>query len=52
MIGEKLIAAGVITEEQLQEALKAQEGSDKRLGDVIIELGLATKEQVEAAFNS
>ena len=36
MIGEKLIAAGVITDAQLQQALDAQEGTDKRLGDMLI----------------
>ena len=52
MLGEKLIAAGVITQEQLNQALEEQKKSGDRIGDVLIKLGFATAEQVEAAFNS
>lgn len=36
-LGDVLLAAGVITEEQLHEALQKQKSSDKRLGELLIE---------------
>lgn len=43
-IGEVLKEYGYITEEQLQEALKAQkEQKGKRLGDLLIEMGFITE---------
>ena len=50
MLGEKLIAAGVITQAQLDEALAKQKSSGNRLGDVLVEMGYATHDQIEAAF--
>ena len=45
-IGEVLKEYGYITEEQLQEALKAQkEQKGKRLGDLLIEMGFITERQ-------
>lgn len=51
MVGEKLVAAGVITEEQLEQALAKAKESGIRVGDAVVELGFATKEQVEAALS-
>ena len=50
MVGEKLIAAGVITEEQLEKALAESKKSGMRVGDCVVKLGFATKAQVEAAL--
>ena len=45
-LGECLLEASVITQEQLADALSQQKGSDKRLGQVLIELGRATEEEI------
>jgi len=45
-LGEILIDAGVITEEQLSNALTLQQGKNKRLGKVLIELGYINDNQV------
>ncbi|MEO0155859.1 MAG: hypothetical protein ABIL07_01955 [candidate division WOR-3 bacterium] len=38
-IGELLIRSGIINEEQLNEALRIQEKSKKKIGEILIELG-------------
>ena len=45
-LGEMLLYAQLITEEQLEEALKLQKGSGKRLGTVLIENGFITEAQL------
>ncbi|HSW62532.1 MAG TPA: hypothetical protein VLH56_04335 [Dissulfurispiraceae bacterium] len=45
-LGEILIRNGVITTEQLEHALKAKMASNKRLGDVLVELGHVTPQQI------
>lgn len=45
-LGEMLIYAKLITEEQLEEALQLQKGSGKRLGTVLIEHGFITEAQL------
>ncbi|MBR0380768.1 MAG: type II/IV secretion system protein [Mogibacterium sp.] len=48
-LGDILIAAGLITQEQLEEALAKQKGSGKRLGTVLQEEGYITElEMIEA----
>lgn len=48
-LGDILIAAGLITEEQLEGALAKQKGSGKRLGTVLQDEGLITElEMIEA----
>lgn len=51
-LGEILLADSVITAEQLEEALSAQKnsGHQKHLGELLIELGYATQEQVNVAL--
>jgi type II secretory ATPase GspE/PulE/Tfp pilus assembly ATPase PilB-like protein len=44
------VAAGVITEEQLEAALAAQRTRRRRLGRVLVELGMATEDQIVAAL--
>ncbi len=50
MLGEKLIAAGVITQEQLDDALAEQKSSGKRLGEILVDKGYATAEQIDNAL--
>lgn len=45
-LGDLLIAAGAITDEQLQAALQAQKTSGQRLGDVLIDSGVITQRQL------
>ena len=45
-LGDLLIAAGAITEEQLQTALQTQKQSGQRLGDVLIDSGIITQRQL------
>lgn len=45
-LGDMLIAEGVISEEQLMQALEAKKGSSKRLGEVVVELGLTTEDKI------
>lgn len=45
-IGELLVERGVITREQLEEALRRQRENKKLLGEILVELGYATEEEV------
>jgi len=46
-IGEILISQGLITPQQLEEALKIQkEGNEKRLGEILVEMGAISKEEL------
>lgn len=51
-LGDILLADKVITQEQLTEALKTQQetGHQKHLGEVLFELGFATREQINVAL--
>jgi len=44
-LGELLVEAGMITEEQLREALREQKERNMRLGDVLISRGYITEQQ-------
>ena len=49
-MGDNLIKMGAINQKQLDDALAEQKKNPaERLGDVLIRLGLATREQVEKA---
>jgi len=50
-IGEVLFEAGLITREQLKQALTLQKGENKRLGKVLIELGYMKEGQIAAALS-
>ena len=41
-LGEALIEEGIISEEQFKRALTKQESSDKMLGEILVELGMAS----------
>ncbi len=45
-LGSLLVRGGLITQEQLEEALSAQKRTLRRLGDILVELGMVTKEQL------
>ena len=44
-LGDLLVDAGVITEDQLMSALKSQKESKRRLGDELIQTGVITERQ-------
>ena len=46
-LGEMLVDAGMITLDQLQEALEIQRETGKRLGEVIIEAEMSTEDDVQ-----
>ncbi len=50
-IGDILIQEGLITEEQLQEALKIQEKDPRPLGQILIDLGYVSEEAVAIALS-
>ena len=49
-LGDLLIAAGVIRQDQLQAALSIQKQTRERLGDVLIENGMITEQQLIEAL--
>ena len=51
-LGDLLVDAGVITEEQLKEALKKQREMGSRLGQVLIELRMTDEEEVMQAMHT
>ncbi|MBI3330923.1 MAG: Flp pilus assembly complex ATPase component TadA [Candidatus Omnitrophica bacterium] len=50
-LGQILIKAGLITEEQLAKALEVQRGTRKRIGEVLVEIGLTTEVDVASALS-
>src|SRR5688572_9937481 len=49
-LGEYLVANGVLTPKQLEEALKIREGTQKRLGDLLVELNYASEDAIAKAL--
>ncbi len=49
-IGDLLVAAGAITDEELQEALQAQKAEGGKLGAVLVKLGLISQELLNATL--
>ena len=49
-LGDLLIAAGLITEEELAEGLRIQKGSGKRLGDILRENGVISEDELIEAL--
>ncbi len=45
-LGQMLISYGLISESDLNRALKRQAGTKKRLGRILVEMGMVTHEQV------
>ncbi len=50
-LGELLIKAGILTEEQLDKALKEQKRTKSRLGETLIRMQLATEDQLIEAIS-
>lgn len=46
-LGQLLIESGLLSEQQLETALKQQSGSKKRIGEIVIELGYITEDQLQ-----
>src|SRR3990170_3166976 len=46
LIGEKLVRAKLVTEEQLGRAMRIQKGTTKFLGEILVELQLLTKDDL------
>ncbi len=49
-LGLLLIKKGLITEQQLDDALKVQLTTGKRLGEALIELGMLSERQLQKAL--
>lgn len=49
-MGDLLVSVGLITQDQLMEALKVQKETHKRLGEVLIETGVITEQQIIEAL--
>ncbi len=48
-LGEILVTMAMISQEDLDRALRAQKANGKRLGEVLVSMGLLSKEMVESA---
>ena len=48
-LGRLLVDAGVVTSEQLEQALAVKEATGKRLGEIVVELGFTTGEVIAGA---
>jgi len=46
-LGQILIESGLISEQQLETALKHQTGSTKRIGEIVVELGYINEDQLQ-----
>jgi len=52
-LGDKLVSEGAIDTNQLEEALTVQKGdSSKKLGEILIELGHITSDQLDKVLAS
>ncbi|MDH3583131.1 MAG: ATPase, T2SS/T4P/T4SS family [Phycisphaerae bacterium] len=51
-LGQYLIRWGNLTEQQLGEAVKVKEGTSKRLGEVLVDMGYVSEEDVTKALAS
>ena len=47
-----LVEEGILTEEQLEEALKAAKAENKKIGEAITDLGFATEQDIAEALSS
>ncbi len=52
LIGERLIEAGLLTPDQLELGLKEQKRTGDRIGEILINLGFATQEQISSVLAS
>lgn len=52
LLGQLLLHQQVITQEQLEEALRRQESSAERVGEILLRMGTITEEQLELALRA
>ena len=45
-LGDLLVEAGVINDDQLRSALEKQRGKKAKLGEVLIQMGITTEEEI------
>ncbi len=50
LIGQVLMESGMITIDELNEAIEVQKSSGQRLGDVLINQGVITAEELQMAL--
>ena len=51
-IGDILVEEGILTEEQLEEALKAAKAENKKIGEAVTDLGFASEQDIAEALSS
>lgn len=51
-LGDLLIQQNVLTQEQLQEALRRQKVTNKRIGEILVEGGFITEEMITRALEA
>jgi type IV pilus assembly protein PilB len=51
LLGQVLMESGMITIDELNEAIEVQKSSGQKLGDVLISLDMITQEELEIALN-
>lgn len=51
-LGDHLLKAGKISPDQLKELLAAQKGTGKRLGEIVVDRGIATIEDIQGLIRS
>ena len=51
-LGDLLIQQNVLTQEQLQEALRRQKGTNKKIGEILVEEGFITEEMITRALEA
>ena len=50
LLGQVLMESGIVTIDDLNEALDVQKSSGQRLGDILISMGVITPEELEMAL--
>ena len=51
-LGDMLVAAGIVTSAEIDEALAVQKGSGRRLGEVLVSLGKVTEHQLAQVLSN
>lgn len=52
LLGQLLVAYGVVSTDQLEAALRRQEATGEPLGEILVQMGLAEPEQIERALRA
>jgi len=51
LLGQVLMESGMVTIDEINEALDVQKSSGQKLGDVLISLGIITQEELDMALD-